>query len=114
MPPATCTASVTIMPLIQPAGEPAAGGPTHADLTVRVDLGREDLAGELLIDGRQVSTFTGWLGLLTALDRALDTLRPAGPESGAVQAPWANPAPTAGDDRHASGPDVTRTDDPSH
>ena len=84
MPIATCTASVTIMPLIQPAGESAAGAPAHADLIVRVDLGREDLAGELLIEGRQVSTFTGWLSLLGALDQALDTLRPPDPEAGAA------------------------------
>ncbi len=52
---------------------------------MRVDLGCEDLAGELLAEGRQVSTLTGWLGLLTALDRALDTLRPPGsPEDAAV------------------------------
>ena len=81
MPPATCTANVTIMALTQPAGEPAAGTPAHADLTVRVDLDREDLGGELIINGRPAGTFTGWLGLLTALDRALDTLRPASPES---------------------------------
>ena len=70
------------MPPAQPAGEPAAT-PAHADLIVRIDLGRPDLAGELLIDGRTVSTFTGWTSLLTALDQALDTLRPPGPESGA-------------------------------
>jgi hypothetical protein len=60
------------------------GALTHADLTVRIDLGRPDLAGELLFDGRSMTTFTGWLGLLTALDRALDTLRPPGPENGAI------------------------------
>jgi hypothetical protein len=84
MPPATCTANLTIMPLTQPTREPPPGAPGHADLTIRVDLGRDDLTGELLIDGRQMSTFTGWLGLLTALDRALDTLRPPGPEGSAV------------------------------
>jgi hypothetical protein len=71
------------MPPTQPTGEPA-GAPTYADITVRVDLGRRDLAGELLVDGRPTSTFTGWLGLLAALDRALDTLLPPGPESGAA------------------------------
>ncbi len=84
MPLAACKANVTIMPLIEPAGEPAAGALTYADLTVRVDLGRQDLAGELIIEGHPVSTFTGWLGLLTALDQALDTLHLAGPGSGAV------------------------------
>lgn len=69
---------------IQPAGESAAGPPAYADLIVRIDLGRRDLAGELIIDGRPPNAFTGWTGLLTALDQALDTLRPPGPESGAV------------------------------
>jgi hypothetical protein len=72
------------MPPTQPTRKPAEGAPTHADLTVRVDLGRPDLAGELLVDGRPTSTFTGWLGLLTALDQALDTILPSGPESGAA------------------------------
>jgi hypothetical protein len=61
-----------------------AAPPAHADLTVRVDLGRTDLAGELLIDGRPAGTFRGWAGLLTALDQALDTLPPPSPENGAV------------------------------
>ncbi len=64
------------MPLIHPTGKPPPGAPTHADLTVRVYLGRQDLAGELIIEGCPVSTFTGWLSLLTGLDRAIDTLRP--------------------------------------
>jgi hypothetical protein len=72
------------MSLIQPAGEPAAGAPAYADLIVRVDLSREDLGGELIIDGRPVTTFTGWLGLLTVLDKAVDTLRPTDPKTGAV------------------------------
>jgi hypothetical protein len=84
MPPTTRTAKVTIMDLRQPDGKPAPGAPGHADLTVRVDLGRDDLAGELIIDGRQVSTFTGWLGLLRALDQALDALFRAGSQTGAV------------------------------
>jgi hypothetical protein len=71
------------MPPTQPTGKPAAP-PARADLTVRVDLGRPDLAGELLVDGRPTSTFTSWVGLLTALDQALDTLRPPGPGSGAA------------------------------
>ncbi len=57
---------------------------SHADIIVRVDLGCQDLAGELLVGGRPVRAFTGWLGLLTALDEALDTLRMADSESGAV------------------------------
>lgn len=75
------TANVTIMPLTQPAGEPAAA-PAHADLIVRIDLGRRDFAGELLAAGQPVWTFTGWVGLLTALDQALDTIRPPGPDAG--------------------------------
>jgi len=70
------------MPPTPPAGKPTAAAPAHADLTVRIHLGHADLAGELLIDGRSASTFTGWVGLLTALDQALDTLRPPVPESG--------------------------------
>ena len=62
------------MPPNHPADKRAAGPLTHADLIVRVDLRCRDLAGELIIAGRPTSTFTSWLGLLTALDGALDTL----------------------------------------
>jgi len=72
------------MPPAQPAGELAANPPADADLIVRVHLGHHDLAGGLLADGEPTCTFTGWVGLLTALDRALDTLRPPGPENGAA------------------------------
>ena len=74
---------VIIVPPTEPTREPAVGAPGYADLTVRVHLGRPELAGELIIDGRPASMFTGWLGLLAALDQALDTLRPPGPEDGA-------------------------------
>lgn len=72
------------MPPAQPAGKPASAPPAHADLTVRIRLGHPNLAGELLIDGQPAGTFRGWAGLLTALDQALDTLPPPGPEDSAV------------------------------
>jgi hypothetical protein len=72
------------MPPTQPTGKPAAATLAHADLTVRIHFWRPNLAGELLIDGQPATTFTGWLGLLTALDQALDTLQLQGPERGAV------------------------------
>jgi hypothetical protein len=72
------------MPLTPPTRKPAAAPAAHADITVRVHLGRQDLAGELLVDGRPAGTFRGWAGLLTALDRALDTLQPPGQEIGAT------------------------------
>jgi len=71
---------VTIMPT-EPAANQAAAAATHADLTVRVDLRRLDLAGQLIVGGRPATTFRGWAGLLAALDQALDTLRPDGPET---------------------------------
>jgi hypothetical protein len=72
------------MPPTPPAGKPAPVPPSHADLIVRIHLGHPDLAGELLIDGRPASTFTGWVGLLTALDQALDALGPPCTETGAT------------------------------
>jgi hypothetical protein len=74
------------VPPTQHTGEPEAGAAAYVDLIVRVHLGRRELAGELITDGQPASTFTGWLGLLAALDQALDTLRPPGPETGAAQA----------------------------
>jgi hypothetical protein len=71
------------MPLTQPPEKPAEAAPAHTDLTVRVDLRRPDLAGELLIGERPAGTFSGWLGLLTALDRALDTLELPSADGGA-------------------------------
>ena len=70
------------VPPTEPTGESATGAPAYADLTVRVHLGHRDLTGELIIDGRPTGNFTGWLGLLAALDEAIDTLRPPGPENG--------------------------------
>jgi hypothetical protein len=74
------------MPPLQHPGKEAPPALTYTDLIVRVDLARPELAGELIVDGQPTSTFTGWLGLLTALDDALDTLPALGPESAPSQA----------------------------
>jgi hypothetical protein len=63
---------------VTPAGDtsvPAASTRRHTDVTVRVDLEDRDLAGELLVDGRLTDRFHGWVELLAALDRTLDTLQ---------------------------------------
>jgi hypothetical protein len=70
------------VPSSQHTGHPTARALAHADLIVRVELDRQDLSGELIVGGRPTTTFTGWLGLLTALDQALDTLGASSRESG--------------------------------
>jgi hypothetical protein len=62
------------VPPRQPRREPCEGSLRYVDLTVRVDLNSQWLAGELRIDGRAVSEFHGWRQLLTVLDQALDTI----------------------------------------
>ena len=49
-------------------------GPAHADLTVRLDLGQHDLAGQLIVAEQPQRIFHGWLGLLSVLDQALEAL----------------------------------------
>lgn len=55
------------------------------EITLQINLGRRQLAGDITVAGHPAGRFDGWLGLLRALDQALQTLDQTRPINGAHQ-----------------------------
>ena len=55
------------------AGEVVTGADS-GEITLQINVRSRELVGDIAVAGRPAGRFDGWLGLLRALDQALQTL----------------------------------------
>jgi hypothetical protein len=60
----------------------AVTGANRGEITLHINLRSPQLAGEIAVAGHPAAQFDGWLGLLRALDQALQTLDQSRPVNG--------------------------------